>query len=58
MKPLKHKRVVVYIPEDLYNRFRAKLIAEGGTSVSEWARRAMREELTGYTLDHGSRKRS
>jgi hypothetical protein len=40
----KHKRVVLYIPEDKYNSLRAKLILIGQT-VSGWFRKKVEEFL-------------
>ncbi len=40
----KQKRVVVYVPEEDYNRLRAKLILKG-FSVSKWFRKLVKDFL-------------
>lgn len=41
---IKHKRVVVYVPEEDYTRLRAKLILVGKT-VSSWFREVIKKFL-------------
>lgn len=43
-KPVKQKRVVVYIPEDDYKKLRSSLILDGQT-VSGWLRGVIKDFL-------------
>ena len=39
------KRVTIYVPEEDYNKLRAKLILKGIYSISEWVRNIIKKFL-------------